>query len=206
AITSNAGHCLWAEVIEPELAERVVRRMMLPDMFSGWGIRTLSSASSNYNPMSYHNGSVWPHDNSIIALGMLRYGYVKEAASVISSVIEAGLRFPSNRLPELFCGFSRDRRFNSSPMAYIKSCSPQAWAAAAPFLFLQTLLNVHPENCGKVLWVSPLPTGLFARFRLERLRIGDQRVSFSLKERASRFELELLDGDIELRSYSADTV
>ena len=110
AITSNAGHVLWSGVATPEIAGAVVARLMAPDVFSGWGLRTLSNSSPNYNPMSYHNGSVWPHDNSLIAFGMSNYGFHDEAAEVITSVISAGLRFPGNRLPELFCGFPRDLR------------------------------------------------------------------------------------------------
>lgn len=206
SITSNVGHCLWSGIVDEEKAGAVVRRLMAPDMFSGWGIRTLSSASPNYNPMSYHNGSVWPHDNSLIAVGMCRYGFQNEAAKVITSTIEAGLRFPSNRLPELFCGFSRDRKFNSSPMSYIKSCSPQAWSAAAPFMMMQILLQLRPENGGQVLWVEPIGTDLFRRFHVEHLHSGAGRVTFSVAMEGPRPRIQLLGGDIALCSRSGDVI
>jgi len=200
SITSNVGHCLWSGIIEAEKAVRVVARLMSPDMFSGWGIRTLSSASRNYNPMSYHNGSVWPHDCSLIALGMCRYGYADQAATVINGIIEAGLRFPTSRLPELFCGYSRDRRFHNSPMSYIKSCSPQAWAAAAPYLFLQTLLGLRPENGGRELWIEPVQCGLFRRFEVEGLRTGAGRVSFVAWAEGDAWRIKLRDGQVRLCS------
>ena len=206
SITSNVGHCLWSGVVSAEKAELVVSRLMEDDVFSGWGIRTLSSRSPNYNPMSYHNGSVWPHDNSIISLGMRRYGHERESTRVISAMIEAGLRFPSNRLPELFCGFSRDRRFSSSPMAYIKSCSPQAWAAAAPFLFLQTLLDVRPAQGGRILWIEPAHTDLFRRYQLEHLRTGAGRTSFTVCNTGERVSIALWSGDVRICSKTAEVV
>lgn len=203
SITSNAGHLLWSGIVEPDRAKQVVRRLLADDMFSGWGIRTLSAASPNYNPMSYHNGSVWPHDNSLIAQGMRRYGFHAEAAEVIESVISAGLRFPSNRLPELFCGFPRDRRFNSSPASYIVSCSPQAWAAASPFLFLRTLLDIQPE-AGNRLTLNPTVNDLFFRYRIQHMRLGTHRVSFEVHHRGTTCLIRQLAGQIEIASDTAD--
>ena len=131
AVTSSPGHCLWSGILSPEKAGKVVRRLMAPDMLSGWGIRTMSSQEPGFNPMSYHNGSVWPHDNSLIIAGLKRYGYDHEANRVFGEVYEAGLRFPDYRLPELYCGFDRDRRYRAMPAQYPVSCSPQAWAAGA---------------------------------------------------------------------------
>jgi glycogen debranching enzyme len=199
SITSNPGHTLWSGVTEVEKAAGVAERLMAADMFSGWGIRTLSSRSPNYNPMSYHNGSIWPHDNSMIALGLKRYGFDKAAADVIEAVTSAGLRFPNNRLPELFCGFPRDRRFNSSPAAYIVSCSPQAWAAAAPFLFLQTLLGIRPEQ-GGTLRLDPIPNMLFMRYRVEHMRVGDSRVSFEVHHSGDACRIRRVIGDVEIVS------
>jgi glycogen debranching enzyme len=203
SVTSNVGHCLWSGILDTDRAAVVVRRLMEPDMFSGWGIRTLSSLSPNYNPMSYHNGSVWPHDNSLIALGMRRCGYVEEAAEIISATIEAGLRFPSNRLPELFCGFARDRRFNSSPMSYIKSCSPQAWAAAAPFLFIQTLLDARPSDNARVLWVNPARTSLFLRYGIRHLRCGERRSSFTVRVSDDVARIQSVEGGVKVCSETA---
>ena len=114
-------------------------------MLCGWGIRTLSSRARRFNPMSYHNGSVWPHDNALIALGMKRAGADNAAREVASQVFEAGLRFPASRLPELWCGFSRDRRYHSMPAQYPVSCSPQAWAAGSAFMLLQALLGLEAD-------------------------------------------------------------
>jgi glycogen debranching enzyme len=177
SVTSNVGHLLRTGIVAQERVTAVVDRLMADDMFSGWGIRTLSTASPNYNPMSYHNGSVWPHDNSLIAHGMRGSGFGAQASEVITAMISAGLRFPGNRLPELFCGFTRDRRFNSSPVGYIISCSPQAWAAAAPFLFLQTLLDLQPQPDGSIT-INPVGSQLFRRYNIRQMRVGDSRVSF----------------------------
>ncbi len=201
SITSNAGHLLWSRAIDSDKAKRLVGRLMDEDLFSGWGIRTLSRSSPNYNPMSYHNGSVWPHDNSIIAAGMRYYGHDAEAAEVITHMINAGLRFPSNRLPELFCGFPRDRRFNSSPAAYVVSCSPQAWAAAAPFLFLQTLLDLQPVAGG--LRVNPIANDLFHRYRLRHMRVGDDRLTLEVTD-GDRPSIRVLEGATPLLSDVAE--
>jgi glycogen debranching enzyme len=115
SVTSNAGHLLWSNACDDSKAALMIRRLLAPDLFTGWGIRTLSMDSPNYNPMSYHNGSVWPHDTALIALGLRRYGFDAEAVIVVEALVEAGLRFSDARLPELFCGFGRDQRFDSSP-------------------------------------------------------------------------------------------
>lgn len=200
SVTSNVGHCLWSGIIDSQRTSAVVKRLLAEDMFSGWGIRTLSSASPNYNPMSYHNGSVWPHDNSVIALGMRRAGFAREAATVISAMIQAGLRFSSNRLPEVFCGFSRDRRFNSRPVAYIKSCSPQAWAAAAPFLFLQTLLDITPRDEGRSLWIDPAPNEAFHHYSLHHLQVGEQRVSLEIAQDGGEATVQVVEGNVQVSS------
>jgi glycogen debranching enzyme len=198
SVTSNVGHGLWSGIIDAEHTGAVIERLLAEDMFSGWGIRTLSMASPNYNPMSYHNGSVWPHDNALIALGMRRNGFVREATAVITAVIEAGLRFPSSRLPEVFCGFPRDRRFNSSPVAYIKSCSPQAWAAASPFLFLQTFLDLRPADGGQALTLDPAPNSIFQTYRLEHLRTGAGCASLRINSSTDPAEVQVLDGTVRV--------
>lgn len=143
-ISSNPGHCLWSGIIDKEKAPQVVARLMAPDMFSGWGIRTLSAEMARYNPLAYHNGSVWPHDNSIIAAGLHRYGFVKEAQEIIYSLLEATLAFPFRRLPELFAGYARRQR--SFPVPDPSANSPQAWASGAIIYFLETLLGVTPAG------------------------------------------------------------
>jgi glycogen debranching enzyme len=142
SISSNPGHCLWSGIIDEDKASQVVARLTAPDMFSGWGIRTLSSDMARYNPLSYHNGSVWPHDNSLIAAGMHRYGFIKETHEVIFAMLDAASAFPTHRLPELFAGYTR--RECSFPVPDPMANSPQAWASGAVPYMLETLLGVTP--------------------------------------------------------------
>ena len=142
SIASNPGHCLWSGIVDKRKAAQVVERLMAPDMFSGWGIRTLSSEMPRYNPLSYHNGSIWPHDNSLIASGMRRYGFIKEADEVIYSLLDAASAFSVHRLPELFAGYARRER--SFPVPDPMANSPQAWASGAVIYFLETLVGAMP--------------------------------------------------------------
>ncbi len=144
SITSNPGHCLWSGIVDVEKAGQVAERLMAPDMFSGWGIRTLSTKMGRYNPVSYHNGSVWPHDTSIIVAGLARYGFTEEAREITFSLLEAAAGFPDHRLPELFAGFPR--RKQSFPVSYPAANSPQAWASGAVIYLLETLLGVTPQQ------------------------------------------------------------
>src|SRR5205823_2033432 len=137
--TSNAGHCLLTGIAAPERALRVARTLLSHDSFSGWGIRTVAAREARYNPMSYHNGSIWPHDNAPIAAGLARYGLKDEALRVMNAMFDASLFFDMHRLPELFCGF--ERRAGEGPTLYPVACAPQAWAAAAIFLLLQACLG-----------------------------------------------------------------
>ncbi len=157
SISSNPGHCLWSGLIAEDKASKVVERLLAPDMFSGWGVRTLSSDMARYNPLSYHNGSIWPHDNSMIAAGMARYGFKKEAHTVAYAMLDAASQFPNSSLPELFAGYPR--RTYSFPVPYPSANAPQAWACGAIIYFLETLLNVevvdnqlvvHPRAAGGV--------------------------------------------------------
>ncbi|MDQ6792523.1 MAG: amylo-alpha-1,6-glucosidase [Candidatus Dormibacteraeota bacterium] len=181
SVTSNPGHCLLSGIVDRRRAEDVVSRLMAPDMFSGWGIRTVSTEAVNYNPMSYHNGSVWPHDNSLIAAGMRRYGFHREAELVARSVLEACLRFPDHRIPELFCGFVRDQRFGAGPGEYLVSCSPQAWGAGSLFHFLQTLTGVEADLTVGRLRIDPVETPLYNRLRVEGMRVGEGELDFTIE-------------------------
>jgi glycogen debranching enzyme len=131
---SNAGHGLYTGIASPERARRVADTLMSPDFFTGWGIRTVATTEARYNPLSYHNGSIWPHDNSIIANGMAKYGSKKNAGQVLLALLDLSSEVELHRLPELFCGLKR--RPNEAPTLYPVACSPQAWAAAAPFFIL----------------------------------------------------------------------
>jgi len=181
SITSNPGHCLWSGIVDPDRARQVVARLMSVDVFSGWGVRTLSTQAASYNPMSYHNGSVWPHDNSIIAAGMRRYGYRAQAQHVAEGVIDACMRFSDHRIPELFCGFSRDTRFHAGPGEYLVSCSPQAWGAGALFHLLQVLTGVEVDMFERRLRIDPVDTRLYRRLRVEGMRVGDGEVDFTIE-------------------------
>ncbi|MGI8586521.1 MAG: amylo-alpha-1,6-glucosidase [Chloroflexia bacterium] len=174
-ITSNPGHCLWTGIADDDKAAAVARRVVAPDMSSGWGVRTISRDSPSYNPMSYHNGSIWPHDNSLLVAGLRRYGLRDAALTVTNQLYQAALQFRYYRLPELYCGFDRDERYGSGPAEYPVSCSPQAWASAAPLLLTRSLLGLEPAADGPRLdpW---LPAWLPA-IEVRDLRMGGHRYS-----------------------------
>jgi glycogen debranching enzyme len=139
SVTSNPGHCLYCGIVDADKASAVAERLMAPDMFCGWGVRTLSSTCPAFNPMSYHNGSVWPHDNAIIAAGLKRYGHGGAVMQIAGALFDVSTGARDFRLPELYCGFDRSER--PAVVAYPVACIPQGWAAAAPFLILQAMLG-----------------------------------------------------------------
>ncbi|HZU72929.1 MAG TPA: glycogen debranching N-terminal domain-containing protein [Acidimicrobiales bacterium] len=177
SLTSNIGHCLWTGIVDEDKAARVVERLMAPDMFSGWGVRTLSSEMGAYNPMSYHNGSVWPHDNALIAAGLMRYGYVTEAQRIVLGLLDAAACF-QGRLPELFCGFGRHEF--ARPVGYPTSCSPQAWAAATPFSLLRTLLRLEPWVPHGRLWLAPAIPPEIGDLAVENVPLAGARLSIAV--------------------------
>jgi glycogen debranching enzyme len=177
SLTSNMGHCLWTGIVDNDKAASVARHLMSPDMFSGWGIRTLAESMAAYNPMSYHNGSVWPHDNAICAAGLMRYGYVEHAQRVAQAILEAAEHF-SFRLPELFCGFERQEF--GAPVPYPTSCSPQAWAAAAPLLLVHTLLRFTPEMPDSQVWCAPVVPERYLPMRVGGLGLAKSRAAVDL--------------------------
>ncbi|MEV0970276.1 amylo-alpha-1,6-glucosidase [Microtetraspora glauca] len=180
SLASNMGHCLWTGIIAPERAVVVVEHLMSKAMFSGFGVRTLATDMAAYNPMSYHNGSVWPHDNAIVAGGLMRYGFVTESQRIIMAVLDAAKAF-GGRLPELFCGF--DRTEFPVPVPYPTSCSPQAWAAAAPIHMMRTLLRFDPWVPYQKIWVDPvLPEG-FGSLSLTGLRLAGTRIGIEVDEK-----------------------
>jgi glycogen debranching enzyme len=192
SITSNPAHCLWAGIIDPERAEILRDRLMAPDMFSGWGIRTLSSQSPHFNPMSYHNGTVWPHDNSIAVAGLRRYRHAEAAAQVIEGIMEAGIRMPNYRLPELFCGFPRDERYNSGPAEYLVSCNPQAWGAGAAFQLMQTALGVVPDATARRIYLNPIPFGQAHSVEVQGMRVAGGKLSFKVTYNGGRPHVDVL--------------
>jgi glycogen debranching enzyme len=176
ACTSNMGHCLWTGIVDEDKAPAVVERLMSPQMFTGWGIRTLASDMGAYNPVSYHNGSVWPHDTVLAATGLVRYGFVDEAQRVARGLLDASVHF-DGQLPELFCGF--DRSEFQGPVPYPTACSPQAWAAATPVQLARILLRFDPDFTRNVVHLAPIMPEEFGAFRAENVRLGDARVTIS---------------------------
>jgi glycogen debranching enzyme len=179
SLASNMGHCLWTGIVDAGKAPAVAKALTGPDMFSGYGIRTLASCSAAFNPMSYHNGSIWPHDNAICAAGLMRYGFVTEAQQVFTGILEAAEAF-GGRLPELFCGF--DRAEFAEPVSYPTSCSPQAWASAAPFQLLRTLLRFDPSAPVGKLWCDPAIPARFLPLRIDSLHVAGATVSVDVRE------------------------
>jgi glycogen debranching enzyme len=184
-VSSNTGQVLWGGIATPEQAVRVVERLMAPDMFSGWGIRTLSSAASAYNPMSYHLGSVWPHDNSLIIGGFCRYGCEEAALRVFDALFSAASQFRGFRLPELYCGYEK-REGEDHPVRYPVACSPQAWAAGALPHALWNLLGLHANAREHHLQIirSRLPEWL-DWIELKNVQVGTARVDLHFKHARS---------------------
>jgi len=175
SLSSNIGHCLWTGIVDEDKAAETAEHLCGPEMFTGWGIRTLASSMRRFNPVSYHNGSVWPHDSAICAAGLARYGFVEQANAVTTGLFEAADAF-GGRLPELFCGF--DRAAFPIPVSYPTSCSPQAWASASPFWLLRTsLLNLDVSVPDGVVSCSPSIPGAFGSLSVENMLLGDSRVS-----------------------------
>jgi glycogen debranching enzyme len=196
---SNAGHCLFAGIAAPPRAWRVTHTLLNESSFSGWGIRTLDANEARYNPMSYHNGSVWPHDNAVIAVGMARYGRKDAAVRLLSGLFEASLHFDLHRMPELFCGFHQ--RAHEGPTLYPVACAPQAWAAAAVFLLLQACLGLEIDapNARLSLQRPELPEGL-DRVTIRNLQIGEASVDLVLNrhDRDVGVHLDRREGEVEV--------
>jgi glycogen debranching enzyme len=202
--SSNAGHCLWSGIASPERAPRLAKTLLSEELFCGWGVRTIGSSEARYNPMSYHNGSVWPHDNAIIASGLARYGYRQEALRILGALFEAGTFMELNRLPELFCGFHK-RSDVEGPTLYPVACSPQAWAAGSPYMLLESCLGitVQPGEAQsgerRVEFSSPeLPEGI-DQIELTNLRVGKVSVDLRLRRRGGEVSVEVLRADEDIK-------
>jgi glycogen debranching enzyme len=203
--TSNPGHALWAGLLRGEDARQTVERLLADDMLCGWGVRTLSSRARTFNPMSYHNGSVWPHDNGLIALGIKRAGADAAATEVASQVFDAGLRFPGSRLPELWCGFARDRRYHSTPAQYPVSCSPQAWSAGSAFMLLQALLGLEADAAEGVVRLKPVLPNWLGRVSFRKLRVAGSMIDFDVVREGHRLLVHVVDdGGLRIEARQAD--
>jgi glycogen debranching enzyme len=177
AVASNVGHCLWTGIVDPEKAGSVADQLLSDQLFSGWGVRTLASTMPAFNPVSYHNGSVWPHDNALCAAGLSRYGYVDHAQRIVSAQLDVAAAH-HGRLPELFAGF--DRGELAVPAAYPTSCSPQAWAAASPLLWLRSMLRLDVWAPRRRLWVAPQLPQSITRLHVSGISLGGNRISIDV--------------------------
>ena len=198
-VTSNAGHLLWSGIASPERARRVVQRFLEPDMWSGWGIRTLTARTVAYNPLSYQRGSVWPHDNGLIALGFRRYGFAAEAARVARDISEAASHFASHRLPELYAGI--ERRPGSFPVQYLGANVPQAWAAGSVFHLLQAILGIQADAPRERLSVDPWLPHWLPDVTLHGLAVGQARVDLRFRrvgEGTSEWDATVRQGHVEV--------
>jgi glycogen debranching enzyme len=177
-VASNPGHCLFTGIASEDRAEKVVRTLFSKSSFSGWGVRTLSEGEQRYNPMSYHNGSVWPHDNAIIAAGLARYSYREEVLQLLEGLFGLSVVQDLHRVPELFCGFARHR--DMPPTLYPVACSPQAWAAASAFFLLQATLGM--EICAQnheLRFVDPVLPEWLPRLTIHNLRVNSTRLDLA---------------------------
>ena len=192
-ITSNAGHLLWSGIVPPDRAPRVVARLMAPEMNTGWGIRTLSSHHAAYNPYSYQNGSVWPHDNSLIALGFKRYGFAADVAALARGISEAASHFESNQLPELYAGIERSA--SPFPVQYLGANVPQAWAAASAFALVQAMLGIEQDAPNQRLWIDPALPAWLPDVTMLNVPLGAKRFSIRFVRDGEHTTSEVLEGD-----------
>ena len=196
-IASNAGQVLFTGIASAEHAQRVARTLVSPASFSGWGIRTIASSEARYNPMSYHNGSVWPHDNGLIAMGLARYGLQGAAAQVFGALFDAASYMDLRRLPELYCGFARLER--NAPTQYPVACSPQAWASATPLCLLQASLGLELlERTGEVKFYRPMLPGFLDHVHLRNLKLSGGSVDVLLHRQDKNIAVTVTrrEGDI----------
>ncbi|MDQ0636194.1 glycogen debranching enzyme [Arthrobacter pascens] len=177
ACASNMGHCLVYGLIDEDKAPQVVERLMSPEMFSGWGVRTLASDMGAYNPASYHNGSVWPHDNALIASGLLRYGFIAESQRISTALLEAA-DYSGGRLPELFCGFSREQF--AEPVPYPTACSPQAWAATTPIRLVTNLMRYDTHVSLGGVWVDPVLPESYGNLHISNAPLAGGRITIDI--------------------------
>ncbi len=189
--TSNAGQLLFTGIVRPERARRVAADLMSQKFFSGWGIRTVARGEARYNPMSYHDGSIWPHDNALIALGFARYGLTHSVAHLFKGLFDAASYMDLRRLPELFCGFQRERR--RGPVLYPVACAPQAWASATPFSLLEASLGLEFDAArGEIRLRNPRLPEFLNEVILRDLQLGASGVDLRVRRHGEEVSLEVL--------------
>jgi len=198
--SSNAGQVLFCGIASPERAQILAASLMTPEMFSGWGIRTLSTDAPRFNPMAYHNGSIWPHDNALIALGLARYGLKRPASAIFEGLFDAATHMEMMRFPELFCGFPRRR--GVAPVLYPVACAPQAWASVVPFALLQACLGL--DMCfarREIRFDNPQLPAFLEKIAINDLALGDASVNLHLRRRGANTEVAIVSkrGDIAIK-------
>ena len=196
---SNAGQCLFSKIADPLKAQITINTLLGEDMFSGWGIRTVSSGEINYNPMSYHNGSIWPHDNALIAFGIQRYGNKKGVNKIFQAMMDTSLYMEDKRLPELFCGFNR--RAAEGPTAYPVACSPQAWAVASVFMMIQSCLGIEIDSRKNLLCFNNPSLPDFLQFlEIKNLKINQGTIDFIAEKNHESVVIKVMKktGDIDV--------
>lgn len=189
--TSNAGQCLFSGIALPERACRVAEALLAAESFSGWGIRSVAASEARYNPMGYHNGGVWPHDNALIASGFSHYGMAEKTARLFNGMFDAAMYFDLHRVPELFCGFPRDE--GEGPILYPVACAPQAWSAASVFLFFQACIGVRISAIdSKISFVRPLLPPFLNEARILNLRVAGASVDLALVRHGQDISVNVL--------------
>ncbi len=189
--TSNAGHCLFTNIAAPERAAKVAQVLLADDSFSGWGVRTVSAVERNYNPISYHNGSVWPHDNAMAARGLANYGLTQSAALLLEALFEASCYFEMNRLPELLCGLHR--RQGEGPTLYPVACSPQAWSAGTACMLLTASLGLSLDApARRVVFNRPTLPDSLSCLQIENLQVGGDSVDLTIERHAQNIHVEVV--------------
>ena len=197
--TSNAGQLLFSGMVREDRARLVAADLMRPHFFAGWGIRTVASGEARYNPMSYHNGSIWPHDNALIALGLARYGLKRSVERVFKGLFDAATYMEMRRLPELFCGFQRGR--GRGPTLYPVACSPQAWASATPFTLIEASLGLQFDPAANEIRLhNPSLPSFLDEVVLRNLHLKDSSVDLKVRRHANDVSVEILErrGDIQV--------
>ncbi|MBD6615611.1 amylo-alpha-1,6-glucosidase [Komarekiella sp. 'clone 1'] len=201
-VASNPGHCLWSGIVSPERAARVVKRLLQADMWSGWGIRTISTQNPAYNPFSYHLGSVWPHDNGMIAMGFKRYGFAKEVAQIANGIFDAAKYFASYRLPELYAGIEQEP--GAFPVPYLEANVPQGWAAASVFQLLQALLGLQADAPNGQLFVDPHLPEWLPNITLRQVEINNALVDLQFWREGdiTRWDASVISGEVNVKQQA----
>jgi glycogen debranching enzyme len=200
-VSSNPGQALWTGIATADYAKRIINRLFMPDMFSGWGIRTLSTHERRYNPIGYHTGTVWPHDNALIAAGCRHYGSADATLRILTSIIDAADRFEHGRLPEVFAGFDRDER--GGPIRYPVACHPQAWAAGSVPFMIESALGLEPDGFERRLRIRRPQLPEFTRtLTLDRLSVGTAKARVVIKRTGKRTVIDDVssDGDLKIEA------